>query len=316
MKRNSWKIIGIVVVVLLLWGGWTKFKNKATSDGQGNIIHPHVGDIQTTVSTTGTVLPKNRLEVKPPVNGRIEQVLVKEGQKVNAGDTIAVMSSTDRAALLDAARGQGEEKLKYWQEVYKPIALIAPINGEVIVGTIQPGQTVTTNDPVIVLSDHLIVRAQVDETDIGKIEQNQKAVIGLDAYPEARINASVEHIYYESKIVNNVTIYDVDLLPEAVPSYFRSGMNANVDFIQESKQGVLILPLNAVHKEQNRTFVMVKSNGSKKATQRTVTLGISDDKNAEIVFGLTKDDSVILRTKKYALPQSSGSSPLTPSHRR
>lgn len=219
MKNNVWRIIGIIIVVFLIWGGWNKFKQNVSSKGMEKIIHPRIGDIDIFVSTTGTVLPKNRLEVKPPVNGRIEQVLVQEGQKINAGDTIAVMSSTERAALLDAARGQGEEKLKYWQEVYKPIPLVAPINGEVIVGTIQPGQAVTTNDPVIVLSDRLIVRAQVDETDIGKIKPGQKAVVSLDAYPETKINAIVDHIYYESKTFNNVTIYEVDLLPDTIPFF-------------------------------------------------------------------------------------------------
>ena len=317
MKNKIWKIIGIGVVVLVVWFGWTKLKHKDSTNGPVKIIHPRIGDIQLMVSTTATILPKNRLEVKPPVNGRIEQVLVVEGQKVNAGDTIVVMSSTERAALLDAARGQGEEKLKYWQEVYKPIPLIAPITGDVIVGTIQPGQTVTTSDPVIVLSDRLIIRAQVDETDIGKIQQGQKAKISLDAYPETKINAVVDHIYYESKAVNNVTIYEVDLMPEAVPSFFRSGMNANVDFIQEGKKDVLTLPVNAVHKEQGETFVMIQSQMGEKPVKRPVVLGISDDKKVEIVSGLTQEDEVILKSKKYALPQSGGgNSPLTPQRRR
>ena len=303
-------------MALVVWGGWAKFKPKVDPGGEFKIVHPRIGDIQAMVSTTGTVLPKNRLQVKPPVNGRIEQVLVQEGQKVKAGDTIVVMSSTDRAALLDAARGQGEDKLKYWQEVYKPIPLVAPINGEVIVGTIQPGQTVTTSDAVIVLSDQLIVRAQVDETDIGKIKLQQKAVVILDAYPDTQINAVVDHLYYESKTVNNVTIYEVDLLPETVPQFFRSGMNTNVDFVQESRNNVLVLPANAVQRDAGETFVMVQSGPGQKV-KRPVTLGLSDEKKVEIVAGLTEDDEVLLETKKYKLPQSSaGSNPLTPQRRR
>ena len=89
---------------------------------------------------------------------------------------------------------------------------------------------------MVVLSDHLIVRAQVDETDIGKITPDMKAIITLDAYPDTKIKASVEHIYYESKTVNNVTIYEVDLIPEEVPAFFRSGMNATVDFIEQEQR--------------------------------------------------------------------------------
>jgi len=186
-------------------------------------VSVRVGPIKTIISATGKVLPKNRLEIKPPVSGRIEGILVKEGDFVKKGDTLGWMSSTERAALLDAAQGQGEEKLKYWQQVYKPIALVAPIDGEVIVATIQPGQAVTTADAALVLSDQLIVRAQVDETDIGKIKKGQEAVITLDAYPDEKIKAEVDHIYYESETVNNVTIYKVDLIPQQTPSFFVQG---------------------------------------------------------------------------------------------
>jgi macrolide-specific efflux system membrane fusion protein len=214
-----------------------------------------------------------------------------------------MMSSTERAALLDAARGDGEEKLKYWQEVYKPIELLAPIEGEVIVATTQPGQTVTTNDAVVVLSDQLIFRAQVDETDIGKVKLQQRATVSLDAYPDTNINAVVEHIYYESETINNVTIYKVDLIPQGNASILRSGMNTTINFIENSKDDALLIPLEAVHKEKEETFVLVKGNGDKEPIRRIVKLGISDDKNVEILSGVTKNDRVILKTKKYALPK-------------
>lgn len=279
-------------------------------------ISPSLGSIQTTISTTGTILPKNRLEIKPPVNGRVESVLVKEGQMVKAGDTLAWMSSTERAALLDAAQGQGPEKLKYWQQAYKPIALLAPIDGEVIVATTQPGQTITTSDAVVVLSDHLIIRAQVDETDIGKIKEGQSAVIYLDAYPDTKIKAAVEHIYYESETVNNVTIYKADLLPENVPEFFRSGMNATINFIEHSRENTLLVPLGAVHKEKEESFVMLKTAGQEEVEQ-PVQVGIADDKNVEILSGISVNDKVLIKEKKYVLPKSStGTNPFMPSRRK
>lgn len=280
-------------------------------------VKPVLGTIQNIISSTGTVLPKNRLEVKPPVNGRIVELLVGEGDLVKEGATLGLMSSTERAALLDAAHGQGEETLKYWQEVYKAIPLISPIDGEVIVAKVQPGQTVTTGDAVIVLSDQLIVRAQVDETDIGKIKTGQDAVIILDAYPDTKIKARVEHIYYESKTVNNVTIYEVDLNCEDIPSFFRSGMNATVNFIENSKEGSLLLPVEAVLREKEGTFVYVKEPGKAVPVKRQVQLGISENKNVEVASGLSADDTVIVKTKKYALPTSnSGNNPFLPSRRR
>jgi macrolide-specific efflux system membrane fusion protein len=227
------------------------------------------------------------------------------------------MSSTERAALLDAAEKQGEQELRYWQEAYKPIALLSPIDGEVIVETCQPGQTVTANDAVAVLSDKLIVRAQVDETDIGKIKLNQDAIISIDAYPDIKIKSRAEHIYYESKTVNNVTIYEVDLAPETVPLFFRSGMNANIDFIEESRQNALLLPLEAVHKGKEGDYVLVRENAFNGTAKRAVKAGISDDNNIEIISGVGPKDVIIIKSKKYALPKSdTGTNPFTPFGRR
>ena len=314
MRNKKLKIISIVVIVLVISiFAIIKLKSKGSNNEITKEITPTAGTIETFISTTGTVLPKNRLEVKPSVGGRIESILVQEGEKVKTGQPLAWMSSTERAALLDAAEGQGEKVLNYWKEVYKPIALLSPIDGEVIVATTQPGQTVTTTDSVIVLSDHLIVRAQVDETDIGKIKLGQGAFITLDAYPGVKINASVEHIYYESQTVNNVTIYNVDLLPENVPPFFRSGMNATVDFKSEGKENALLLPVEALHKDKEGDYVLLKQEGVEKPVRRTVKLGLTDDKNYEILSGITAGDRIIVKTKKYALPTSSvGGNPFSP----
>ncbi|MFH1190850.1 MAG: HlyD family efflux transporter periplasmic adaptor subunit [Candidatus Omnitrophota bacterium] len=302
-------IVGVFVV--------SKFKPKADKDNIVREVMVVRGSIQTIISTTGTILPKNRLEVRPPVGGRIESILVKEGQKVKAGTTLAWMSSTERAALLDAARGQEEEKLKYWQEAYKPIALLAPIDAEVIVATTQPGQTVTTADAVVVLSDQLIGRAQVDETDIRKVRLGQKAMIMLDAYPDTKINAVVEHIYYESKAVNNVTIYDVDLIPVSIPAFFRSGMNTTINFIENSKEDVLLVPVEAVYADKEESFVLIKKEGQAGLLRQPVSLGITDDKSIEVLSGVNEQDTLVIKNKKFVLPKSdTSSSPFTPFGRR
>jgi len=314
---NKLKLFIILLVILGVGSGIViKLKSKKEKGEVTKEIVLAAGFIRTIISTTGTVLPKNRLEIKPPVNGRIESILVKEGEKVKKGQTLAWMSSTERAALLDAAQGQGEEQLKYWQETYKPIPLLAPIDAEVIVATVQPGQTVTSADAVVVLSDQLIVRAQVDETDIGKVKLGQDAVVSLDAYPEASIKSVVGHIYYESETVNNVTIYKVDVIPQEASPYFRSGMNATIDFIIQSKDNVLLIPLEAVQKDKDEVYCFVKPKNGGEPVKTQLKLGISDDKNSEVASGVSLSDTVIVKAKKYSLPKSSaGSNPFMPGRR-
>src|SRR5262249_54993338 len=144
------------------------------------------------------------------------------------GQVMAWMSSTERAALLDAASARGEDELKQWEELYRPTPILAPIPGTVIARNVESGQTFTVSDAVLTMSDRLTVKAQVDETDIAQIALKQRASIVLDAYPQEKLDAIVDQIAYDAKTVNSVTTYVVDVLPRNTPKFMRSSMTANV----------------------------------------------------------------------------------------
>ncbi|MBF0217646.1 MAG: efflux RND transporter periplasmic adaptor subunit [Candidatus Omnitrophica bacterium] len=316
MINKKWRIISIIL--LTVCAGWAVFvfRKKEEPRDVTREVTPSVGDIQSVITSTASVLPQNRLEVKPPINGRIDRILVKEGVKVKGGDVLAWMSSTERAALLDSARAEGPEALKHWEDVYKPTPLVSPIDGDVIVSHFQAGQVVTTADAVVVLSDRLIVQAQVDETDIGNVREGKRVVISLDAYPEIRVDGKVDHIYYESKVVNNVTIYQVDIVPETVPEVFRSGMSATVDIVVTDKDGVLLIPLEAVRRDKKGgAFVMIAGAEGTEPVSEEVRLGISDEKNAEVISGVTAGDRIVISAQKYTVktPKKGGTNPFMPS---
>ena len=318
MIKNKKTIIFIGVIMVLAAAAVFILNKKKGTEEVVKEISPVMGTIQSAITSTAIVQPQNRLEIKPPINGRIDSILVKEGQPVKEGQILVLMSSTERAALLDAARSRGPEALAYWEEVYKPTPLISPIDGEVIVSTDEPGQTVTTADAIVVLSDQLIVQAQVDETDIGKVKVGQEALITLDAYPDIKVRGKVDHIYYESKIVNNVTIYQVDILPDSVPAVFRSGMSATVTIIEKTKESVLMIPVDAVIHGKKSTHVLLSAGEGKKPIEKKVELGIADERNVEVISGLTENDKILEVTKKYvaAKKKASGSSPFMPGRRR
>jgi len=258
-------------------------------------------DIITEVSATATVLPRNRLEVKPSQSGRIEEIYVREGDRVKAGDVLCKMSSTDRAALIDAASAVSKEEVEYWNEVYKPIPVISPIDGEVIVRAVEPGQSINAGSVIVVLSDRLIVKARVDETDIGKIMVGQKTRIELDAYPEIKVDGSVEHISYESKVVNNVTMYEVDVMPDEIPPVFRSGMNAIVTIISSLRTNVLAVPVEVI-KEENGVKWVIVSEQNKKQTRREIKTGFKGDMFVEVVDGLKEGEFLVVKKRKFSMP--------------
>ncbi len=317
MIKTREKIFIVLIAAVLLIVFFNIAKHKKGSGGEVvKELSPVRGDIRLTVATTGIVQPQNRLQIKPCINGRIEKILVKEGDRVKKGDILLLMSSTERVALVDAARLQGEVSSQYWEEVYKQTPLISPIEGEVIVRSIEPGQTVATSDAVLVLSGRLIVKAQFDETDVGKIKLGQRTEITLDAYPKVKIDGVVDHIAYESELVSNVNIYDVDIVLSEIPEILRSGMSTNVEVVEKEKKDVIIIPVTALISDKGRTFVMVKKSSRGKVIEQDVETGLSDDKNIEIISGLTTDDTVIVANKLFTFKENnSGKNPFLPSHR-
>ncbi|MFH1829851.1 MAG: efflux RND transporter periplasmic adaptor subunit [Pseudomonadota bacterium] len=316
MNKKVKLALTIIIASVVLAFIFFRIAGRGDSDGKLVPIKPSRGDLALTVSTIGTVKPQNRLEIKPPINGRIEKILVNEGQEVKIGDVLALMSSTERATLIDAARLKGEKEFKYWKQAYKETPLIAPIDGVVIVRDVEPGQTVTASDAVLVLSDRLIVEGDVDETDIGELKVGQRAIIGLDAYPEIKIDALVDHISYESQVVSNVTIYKVDILPREIPDVFRSGMSANVEvFVQEVKDALLI-PSDAVIHEKQKTFVWMKDPSDGAVKKKQIIVGIESNGFAEVVSGISDVDTIYASKRSYAVPKKkNGDSPFFPSFR-
>ncbi len=232
MKKN--KVI-MTAIILAIGGGVFWYWRSAAPAETYRSVQIKSGDLTLKILATGMVQPENRLEIKPPVAGRVENVLVKEGQKVKKGQILAWLSSNERAALIDAARSKGASEVKEWENLYKPTPLVAPLGGTIILRSVESGQTFTTNDAVLVMSDRLTVKAQVDETDLAQIFLKQKSEIILDAYPDKPLPAEVDQLAFEAKTVNNVTTYLIDVLPTEAPEYMRSGMTANVTFIGSGK---------------------------------------------------------------------------------
>lgn len=225
-KLLIWIIIIIVIGATLFFV--KKHKLKAKQNGY-QTVQVEYGDIEVKVLSTGTIKPYTRVEVKAPVNGTIDKVVVVEGNKVKSGATLAWMSSEERINLISSAQSNlteaqksGDENLieeakaayDIAQRAYKPVPILTSMSGEVIKRDCEPGQNVTTQTTLFVISDRLVAGVEVDEADIGSISIGQKATIVLDAFPDEIFIGKVSKISHESRTVSNVTIYDVMVVPD------------------------------------------------------------------------------------------------------
>ena len=90
-------------------------EKEAQSVPEYEIAKVEIRDLRRVVDTTGEIQPRNRLDVKPPIAGRLEELLVDEGHKVKKGQILGWISSTERATLLDAALATSREEYDYWE---------------------------------------------------------------------------------------------------------------------------------------------------------------------------------------------------------
>jgi len=281
-----------IVVIIIVAGFFISKKNKGRAISEME-ISPARGGIEIEFRETGSVEPRNELNISSQVSGRIEDILVVEGQRVKKGDVMVWMSSTDRAALLDAARTRGEAEMKKWEDVYNPTPIVAPIDGFITARLKEPGQSASLADVILVMADKLIIEAKVDETDLRYMYLGQKVKIFLDAYPDQNFRGTVEHIAFRSETENNVTVYLVKILPDKVPAVFRSGMTATVEVIGETKKDVIKLPLDAIIEKDGKKTIKVKGADGKPEYREVVT-GLNNGKEVEIVSGITENDTLIM----------------------
>jgi macrolide-specific efflux system membrane fusion protein len=297
MKRKStilsrYLALGVVAVAGacgLAWYAWTSYHSQPTYD----YLKVERGPLRVTLRESAVVVPEHRLTVTPPIPGRIDAINVANGVAVKQGQVLAWISSTDRAALMDSARAAGGSEVKFWEDIYKPAPLIAPLDGHIISTAVVPGQVVVTAQTVFTMSDHLIVQAAVDETDLDQVWLDQKTDVTFDSFPDAQLTGHVHEIAYDATTVNNVTTYNVNIYLDSIPDYIRSGISANVFLNISDKKSVLRIPTDAITPEGD---VLVVQDKDKAPVVQKITVGGNDGTWTEVLSGLNEGDWIARRT--------------------
>lgn len=295
------KIIITLVILALCFTGYNYFfkkdKVEQVSYTQAEVI---ISDVKEIIDTTGEISALNRVEIKPSISGRVDSLLVNEGDIVKKGQVLAYLSSTDRVAILDAVRANEKEKLSDWENTYKPTPVISPMNGKIILRNVVEGQTIAVSDVLFALADELIVLASVDETDIGKVKVGQKAVIRLDAYKDTDVEGVVFQILEEGQNVSNVITYYVKIRPYNTPKFFKSLMTANIDITVTDKKNVMVIPWDSINEtEDGKSYVLTGDN--REQTKKEIAVGIVDGDKTEVVSGLNPGDKILIKTNQYQL---------------
>jgi HlyD family secretion protein len=179
--------------------------------------------------------------------------------------------------------------------------LVAPADGTVIERAAENGQYVNKGTEILTLANlnHLLIEADINESDVNKIRLGQTAVIEGSALGKQKLNAKVIRISpiavttQSSSGQGEKTRVKVTLEPSGDLSALKPGFHVDIDISVGKIDNALQVPIEAVQQEADgSTFVWVSENGVVK--KRKVEVGMENELFSEIKSGLKGDEQVIL----------------------
>ena len=199
--------------------------------------------------------------------------------------------------------------------------IVAPISGIVIGSDVEVGEMVVSGistymvgTSVFQIGDpsEMIVKSSISEIDLGHLKIGQDVRIVSDSYPDDVYLGKVKNIAPIGRINPGASIVTFDVEIEILDSdvRLRQGMSCDIDIIFDTRENVLVIPVEAVHEvmvadaEGEETsavdyLVAYKWSGEEYQEVR-VGIGLESNNRVEILAGLFEGDEVSLEASaKY-----------------
>jgi len=156
-RRGLW--IGLIVAgiaVLLAIGGWVLFRGKGGVEVKTATATPlasGAGGATSVLDATGYIVARRTATVSSKITGRVRQVLIEEGQRVDAGQVMATLDPVDADAnlalaqsQLEAARSQIGSVQAQLKEAETNTSRLGQLVGQKLVSRAQYDQAVAQRD--------------------------------------------------------------------------------------------------------------------------------------------------------------------------
>src|ERR1051326_996383 len=210
-------------------------------------------------------------------------------------------------------------------EKFEGSNVVAPMDGLVLTKNVEIGESITSgvssfNAGTVLFTvadvSKMIVKAGVNEVDIGKIRVGMPVKVTLDAYPKVAFQGRIDRIAPAVRIDDKVRVFDVEVRLDAQGRELRSGMTANIEVNGERKDRVLTVPVESVFQRDDGEIVYVLKKLDAKALaalakakpaakddkdawkrwfeKRVVVTGLADNSRVEIVKGVKVGEELAL----------------------
>ena len=130
--------------------------------------------------------------------------------------------------------------------------ITSPIDGVVLSKSVEEGQTVAAsfNTPELFtiaqdLTDMRVI-ADIDEADIGGVQEGQRVTFTVDAFPDDKFEGEVTQVRQEATTTSNVVTYEVVISAPNADLKLKPGLTANVTIYTLEKNDIMVVPSKAL----------------------------------------------------------------------
>lgn len=189
IKWNSKRFITLSIVALVIIsiciGIFLVTKNKAassTSASAKRTVQVTRGNIEVSLSGSGTVTSANTSDVMSNVQGKITKAYFKEGDKVKKGDLLFEIDDTDAKLNIQKIENQisqAELSVNSNQKSFSNLTVTAPFDGKITEIAAKAGESVNNNMTLFTITQtsKLSLSVPISTTDIADIKVGQKAQV-------------------------------------------------------------------------------------------------------------------------------------------
>ncbi len=243
-------------------------------------------------------------------------------QRDAAKARLARLKAGARAEELMEARAQlskAEVALRAAQDQLDYASIRSPMAGTVIKRGIEAGEMVSpgvsataqgTSMLTVADLDRLILKSNLNQIDIGKIAKGLSVEVRVDSAPGKVFMGTIHKVAPAAEggktSQDGLQTFPIETILTAASGaqteLLKPGMTADLDIQVTSKPNALYLPVEAVVRGKgNEATVTLPAKGKEaKPETRTITLGLTNDHQIEIVEGLAKGDVVLIKPASSA----------------
>lgn len=139
------------------------------------------------------------------------------------------------------------------------------------------------------------LKSVIDETEVGQLKEGMLANIELDAFPGQALTGKIRSIDLAGTTSPSGTVFFAELaLLEPSPELtLRLNMNATAEIQLAEVEEALVIPIEATHTREEKTWVEVLL-PSGRVEERSITTGLETEEEIEVTAGVSETDRLVL----------------------